>query len=80
MVMITAASNSLLLNSTTNAQEAQVQNASKNLSLISLIPLKQPLRNKNSNLQLQIDQGVPVKIYVNKDYKSPKAVISKSRR
>ena len=80
MAAITTASNSLLSNSTTNVQETQAQNASKEAFTDISDTVKTIVEEQEFKPTITIDQGTPVKIYVNKDYKFPKAAISKSRR
>lgn len=78
--VITTAANSLLSNSTTNVQETQAQNASKEAFTDISDTVKTIVEEQEFKPTITIDQGTPVKIYVNKDYKFPKAAISKSRR
>ncbi len=78
--IITTASNSLLSNSTTNVQETQAQSASKESFTDISDTLKTLVEEQEFKPTITIEQGTPVKIYVNKDYKFPKAAVSKSRR
>lgn len=80
MSAITTAANSLLSNSTTNVQETQAQGASKEAFTDISDTIKTLVEEQDFKPTITIDQGTPVKIYVNKDYKFPKAAISKSRR
>jgi type IV secretion system protein VirB10 len=80
MSIITSAANSLLSNSTTNVQETKVQAASKEAFTDISDTIKTLVEEQDFKPTITIDQGTAVKIYVNKDYKFPKAAISKSRR
>ena len=80
MTSITTAANSILSNSTSNVQETQAQGASKQSFTDISDTVKTLVDEQPFKTTITIDQGTPVKIYVNKDYKFPKAAISKSRR
>jgi type IV secretion system protein VirB10 len=77
---VTTAANSLLSNSTTNVQGTQAQDSSKEAFTDISDTIKTLVEEQEFTPTITIDQGTSVKIYVNKDYKFPKAAISKSRR
>jgi len=79
MSTITTAANSLLANSTTNVQRTQAQSSSKEAYTDISDTIKTLVEEQEFKPTITIEQGTSVKIYVNKDYKFPKAAISKSR-
>ena len=80
MATITTASNSLLANTTTNVQETKAQSSSKEAFTDISDTIKTLVEEQDFKPTITIEQGTPVKIYVNKDYKFPKVAVSKSRR
>ena len=80
MASITTAANSLLSTTATKAQETKVQGAAKEAFTDISDTVKTLVEEQEFKPTITIDQGTPVKIYVNKDYKFPKAAISKTRR
>ena len=80
MASITAAANSLLSTTATKAQETKAQGAAKDAFTDISDTVKTLVEEPEFKPTITIDQGTPVKIYVNKDYKFPKAAISKTRR
>lgn len=80
MASITTAANSLLSTTATKAQETKAQGAAKDAFTDISDTVKTLVEEQEFKPTITIDQGTPVKIYVNKDYKFPKAAISKTRR
>ena len=79
MGTITAASNTSIQNTTANVEETKAQEASKQAFTDISDTIKTLIEEQEFKPTITIDQGTPVKIYVNKDYKFPKAAVSKSR-
>lgn len=80
MAAITTAANSLLSNTTISSHETKAQGAAKDAFTDISDTVKTLAEEQEFKPTITIDQGTPVKIYVNKDYKFPKAAISKTRR
>ncbi len=79
MSTINASSDALIKNTATNVEETKAQQASKQAFTDISDTVKTLIAEQEFQPTITIDQGTPVKIYVNKDYKFPKAAVSKSR-
>ena len=79
MSTINSSSDALIQNTTANVEETKAQEASKQAFTDVSDTIKTLVEEQEFKPTITIDQGTPVKIYVNKDYKFPKAAVSKSR-
>lgn len=79
MSSVSAASAALLTNTTTQVTPTKAQDASKQAFTDVTNTVKDMVTQQQFKQTVTIDQGTPIKIYVNKDYKFPKAALSKSR-
>jgi type IV secretion system protein VirB10 len=79
MSTINETSDKLIKNTTANIEETKAQLASKQAFTDITDTVKDLLEEQEFKPTITIDQGTPVKIYVNKDYKFPKAAVNKSR-
>lgn len=74
-----AASAALLTSAASQVTPTQAQNASKQAFTDVTNTVKDIASQQQFKPTTTIDQGTPVKIYVTKDYKFPKAAVTKSR-
>tara|TARA_B110000503_G_scaffold16913_1_gene24250 strand:+ start:2073 stop:3527 length:1455 start_codon:yes stop_codon:yes gene_type:complete len=79
MSNINETSDKLIKNTTANIEETKAQLASKQAFTDITDTVKNLLEEQEFKPTITIDQGTPVKIYVNKDYKFPKVAVNKSR-
>jgi len=79
MSTINSSSDELIKNTTASVEETKAQQASKQAFTDISDTVKTLIDEQEFKPTITIDQGTPVKIYVNKDYKFPKAAVSKSR-
>jgi type IV secretion system protein VirB10 len=79
MSTINSSSDALIQNTRANVEETKAQEASKQAFTDISDTIKTLVEEQEFKPTITIDQGTPVKIYVNKDYKFPKAAVSKSR-
>lgn len=79
MSFISAASNSLLVVNNTNSVETQAQKASKQAFTDISDTVKSMIEQNEFKPTITIDQGTHIKIYVNKDYKFPRAAVGGSK-
>ncbi len=79
MSTINASSDGLIQNTTANVEQSKAQESSKQAFTDISDTVKELLEEQEFKPTITIDQGTVVQIYVNKDYKFPKAAISKSR-
>lgn len=76
---VNTASDSLLQNNNSNVEETKEQGASKEAFTDISDVVKEMIEEQEFTPTITIDQGTVVKIYVNKDYKFPKAAVQRSR-
>lgn len=79
MSSVNAAATSLLTATSDQITPTQAQTASKQAFTDVTNTLKDMVNQQQFNPTITIDQGTPIKIYVMKDYKFPRAAISKLR-
>ncbi|WP_417904697.1 TrbI/VirB10 family protein [Candidatus Tisiphia endosymbiont of Micropterix aruncella] len=79
MTAVTNAAASLLTSTATASTPTQAQTASKQAFTDISDTMKGMMQQHEFNPTITIDQGTVIKIYVNKDYKFPQAVLRKSR-
>jgi type IV secretion system protein VirB10 len=79
MAAVNAASTSLLQTTTTDTQPSQAQTASKQAFTDISDTVKTMIEQNEFKPTVTIDQGTAIKIYVNKDYKFPKAALGKAK-
>jgi type IV secretion system protein VirB10 len=77
MSSVNAAATTLLTTTTTQITPTQAQNASKKAFSDVTDAVKGMIDQQQFTPTITIDQGTPIKIYVTKDYKFPRAAISK---
>jgi type IV secretion system protein VirB10 len=77
MSAITAATTASAASIATATQESQAQKASKQAFTDISDLAKEILKAQKFEPTITLDQGTPIKIYVNKDYKFPKAAMKK---
>jgi type IV secretion system protein VirB10 len=77
MSSVNAAATNLLTTTNTQLTPTQAQNASKQAFTDVTSAIKEMVDQQEFKPTITIDQGTPIKIYVTKDYKFPKAAISK---
>ncbi|RYE05971.1 MAG: TrbI/VirB10 family protein [Rickettsiaceae bacterium] len=77
MSSVNSAASSLLINTDAQATPTQAQNASKQAFTDVTTTIKDMLQQQQLQPITTIPQGTPIKIYVNKDYKFPKATLNK---
>jgi len=76
---INNSSDTLLQNNNASVEATKEQNASKEAFTDISDVVKEMIEEQEFTPTITIDQGTVVKIYVNKDYKFPKAALQKSR-
>lgn len=79
MSTINASSNTLLQVNNTNTVESQAQKASKQAFTDISDSVKKMVEQNEFKPTITIDQGTAIKIYVNKDYKFPRAALGKGK-
>ncbi|MCC8398744.1 MAG: hypothetical protein LN569_05640 [Rickettsia endosymbiont of Labidopullus appendiculatus] len=79
MTAVTSAAASLLSSTATATTPTQAQEASKQAFTDVSNTMKDMMKQQVFKPTITIDQGTIIKIYVNKDYKFPQAVLRKSR-
>ncbi|MBN8512497.1 MAG: TrbI/VirB10 family protein [Rickettsiales bacterium] len=79
MSTIVTASNGLIQNTAQNVESTKAQDASKQAFTDLSDTIKSFVEEQQFKPTITIDQGTPMRIYVNKDYKFPKAAVSKTR-
>lgn len=79
MSTIVTASNGLIQNTAQNVQPTKAQEASKQAFTDLSDTIKSFVEEQQFKPTITIDQGTPMRIYVNKDYKFPRAAVSKTR-
>lgn len=77
MSSVNAAATTLLTTTSTQVTPTQAQNASKKAFTDVTDAVKEMIDQQQFTPTITIDQGTPIKIYVTKDYKFPRAAISK---
>lgn len=77
---VNAAAAALLTNTTSQVTPSKAQDAAKQAFTDVTDTVKDMISEQKFTPTITIDQGTPVKIYVNRDYKFPKAALNKSRR
>lgn len=77
MSVINSAAATLIQDSTISTQPSQAQEATKQAFIDMSDTVKKLLDQQTFKVNVTIDQGTPIKIYVNKDYKFPGAAIKK---
>ncbi len=77
MSVITTASTTAAQSSTASTTPSQTQDASKQAFTDVSDVVKQMIDQQQFNPTTTIEQGTHIRIYVNKDYKFPAAVIKK---
>ncbi len=76
---INSAADSLLVINSTQVEESKDQEASKQAFIDIGNVVKDYIEEQEFKPTITVDQGTNIKIYVNKDYRFPKAAIHKSR-
>ena len=79
MSAVTSAAASLLSSTANAATPTQAQRASKQAFTDVSNTMKDMMQQQALKSTITIDQGTLIRIYVNKDYKFPQAVLRKSR-
>lgn len=79
LTQISSLSTSLVQNTTSNVEETKAQEASKQAFTDISDVVKTLVEEQEFKPTITINQGTPIKIYVNKDYKFPKAAVSRKR-
>ncbi|MDC0864563.1 TrbI/VirB10 family protein [Rickettsiaceae bacterium] len=79
MSVINLAADSLLTNTTSKTEETKAQEASKKAFKDIQKTVQGMVEQNEFKPTITINQGTPVKIYVNKDFKFPKSAINRSR-
>ena len=79
MSTINASSDGLIVNTTANVEQSKAQESTKQAFTDISDTVKKMLEEHEFKPTITLDQGTVVRIYVNKDYKFPKAALGKSR-
>jgi type IV secretion system protein VirB10 len=79
MSVINSSSNTLLQTNNINTVESQAQKASKQAFTDVSDTLREMIEQNDFKPTITIDQGTAIKIYVNKDYRFPRAALGMSR-
>jgi len=80
MNTINSSGDALLQNTTANVETTKAQDAAKEAVTDISDTVKEMIEQQQFKPTITIDQGTPVKIYVNRDYKFPQAAVSTTRR
>lgn len=79
MSTINASSDGLIVKTNANVEQSKAQESTKQAFTDISDTVKKILEEQEFKPTITIDQGTPIRIYVNKDYKFPKGALGKSR-